>query len=72
MIDIQTPSPRIVRLEEPHASPPRHSPTLTRAFHPDDPEVRERQRTMDVDLAMQMCRLLFFDPVYVRANAICA
>ncbi|KDR84050.1 hypothetical protein GALMADRAFT_54371 [Galerina marginata CBS 339.88] len=31
--------------------PPRHSPTLTRSFDPFD---RERQRTMDVDMAMQL------------------
>ncbi|PPQ68298.1 hypothetical protein CVT25_001386 [Psilocybe cyanescens] len=33
---------------------PRHSPTLTRSFDPNDPQVRERQRTMDVDMAMQL------------------
>ncbi|KAJ6466731.1 hypothetical protein C8R47DRAFT_990659, partial [Mycena vitilis] len=32
----------------------RHSPTLTRSFDPNDPLVRERQRTMDVDMAMQL------------------
>ncbi|RDB19793.1 putative metal ion transporter C17A12.14 [Hypsizygus marmoreus] len=31
----------------------RHSPTLVRSF---DPEARERQRTMDVDMAMQLSR----------------
>ncbi|KAJ6539748.1 hypothetical protein B0H19DRAFT_1180381 [Mycena capillaripes] len=34
----------------------RHSPTLTRSFDPNDPQVRERQRTMDVDMAMQLSR----------------
>jgi magnesium transporter len=33
---------------------PHHSPTGSRAFHPNDPHVRERQRTMDVDMAMQL------------------
>ncbi|KAJ3507088.1 hypothetical protein NLJ89_g6502 [Agrocybe chaxingu] len=33
---------------------PRHSPTLARSFDPNDPQVRERQRTMDVDMAMQL------------------
>ncbi|KAF8204695.1 hypothetical protein BJ912DRAFT_939080 [Pholiota molesta] len=32
----------------------RHSPTLNRSFDPNDPQVRERQRTMDVDMAMQL------------------
>ncbi|KAJ7853879.1 hypothetical protein B0H13DRAFT_2082008 [Mycena leptocephala] len=31
-----------------------HSPTLTRSIDPNDPQVRERQRTMDVDMAMQL------------------
>ncbi|KAK0499719.1 hypothetical protein EDD18DRAFT_860624 [Armillaria luteobubalina] len=35
---------------------PRHSPTLIRSFDPNDPEVRERQRTMDVDMAMHLSR----------------
>ncbi|KAF5322596.1 hypothetical protein D9619_000538 [Psilocybe cf. subviscida] len=36
--------------------PHNHSPTLTRSFQfdPNDPQVRERQRTMDVDMAMQL------------------
>ncbi|KAH6914793.1 manganese resistance protein MNR2 [Coprinopsis sp. MPI-PUGE-AT-0042] len=34
----------------------RHSPTLVRSFDLNDPDVRERQRTMDVDMAMQMAR----------------
>ncbi|KAF7302046.1 hypothetical protein MIND_00771000 [Mycena indigotica] len=34
----------------------RHSPTLARSFDPNNPEVRERQRTMDVDMAMQLSR----------------
>ncbi|RXW25459.1 hypothetical protein EST38_g424 [Candolleomyces aberdarensis] len=34
----------------------RHSPTLVRSFDPNDPDVRERQRTMDVDMAMQLSR----------------
>ena len=32
---------------------PHHSP-VSRSFHPNDPHVRERQRTMDVDMAMQL------------------
>src|ERR1700744_4510225 len=35
---------------------PRLSPALARTFDPNDPEVRERQRTMDVDMAMQLSR----------------
>ncbi|KAF6757680.1 hypothetical protein DFP72DRAFT_1168025 [Ephemerocybe angulata] len=42
-------------LEDP-ARPASHSPTLIRSFNPNDPEVRERQRTMDVDMAMQLSR----------------
>lgn len=38
------------------ASLARHSPTLVRSFNPNDPDVRERQRTMDVDMAMQLSR----------------
>ncbi|KAJ7740888.1 hypothetical protein B0H14DRAFT_2268399, partial [Mycena olivaceomarginata] len=34
----------------------RHSPTLSRSLDPNDPQVRERQRTMDVDMAMQLSR----------------
>jgi magnesium transporter len=34
----------------------RVSPTLVRSFDPNDPEVRERQRTMDVDMALQLSR----------------
>lgn len=36
--------------------PQRHSPTLTRSFNPHAPDVRERQRTMDADMAMQLSR----------------
>ncbi|KAL1754751.1 hypothetical protein FB107DRAFT_175173, partial [Schizophyllum commune] len=32
----------------------RHSPPLGRSFDPNDPSMRERQRTLDVDMAMQM------------------
>ena len=32
---------------------PHHSPVM-RSFDPNDPQVRERQRTMDVDMAMQL------------------
>jgi len=35
---------------------PRHSPTITRPFDFNDPQVRERQRTMDVDMAFQISR----------------
>ena len=34
---------------------PHHSP-VARTFDPNDPHVRERQRTMDVDMAMQLSR----------------
>jgi magnesium transporter len=34
----------------------RRSPTLPRSFDPNDPEVRERQRTMDVDMALHLSR----------------
>jgi magnesium transporter len=37
-------------------SRPRLSPTLVRSFDPNDPQVRERQRTMDVDMAVQLSR----------------
>lgn len=33
---------------------PRHSPTLARSFDPNDPQAMERQRTMDVDMAMHL------------------
>ncbi|ESK86820.1 manganese resistance protein mnr2 [Moniliophthora roreri MCA 2997] len=33
---------------------PRLSPTLSRTYDPNDPEARERQRTMDVDMAKAM------------------
>ncbi|KAJ3490713.1 hypothetical protein NLI96_g1224 [Meripilus lineatus] len=35
---------------------PRLSPTLVRSYNPHDPEHRERQRTMDVDMAIQLSR----------------
>lgn len=38
------------------SSRPRHSPTLVRSYDLNDPEVRERQRTMDVDMAMHLSR----------------
>jgi magnesium transporter len=34
----------------------RRSPALTRSFDPNDPEVQERQRTMDVDMALHLSR----------------
>ncbi|KAI0340757.1 cora-domain-containing protein [Trametopsis cervina] len=37
-------------------SRPRLSPTLTRSYNPNDPDVRERQRTMDVDMALHLSR----------------
>ncbi|KAJ7437135.1 manganese resistance protein MNR2 [Mycena galericulata] len=37
-------------------SRPRLSPTAARSFDPNDPQFRERQRTMDVDMAMQLSR----------------
>jgi magnesium transporter len=37
-------------------SRPRHSPTLVRSYDHNDPEMLERQRTMDVDMAMQLSR----------------
>ena len=38
------------------AARPRRSPTITRSFDFDDAQVRERQRTMDVDMALQLSR----------------
>ncbi|KAF7981715.1 hypothetical protein HWV62_32303 [Athelia sp. TMB] len=35
---------------------PRLSPTLMRSYDVNDPDVRERQRAMDVDMAMQLSR----------------
>ncbi|KAF9037806.1 cora-domain-containing protein [Hymenopellis radicata] len=35
---------------------PRLSPTLIRTYDLNDPEIRERQRTMDVDMAMHLSR----------------
>ncbi|KAH7887376.1 hypothetical protein F5I97DRAFT_1805072 [Phlebopus sp. FC_14] len=35
---------------------PRMSPTLVRSFDPNDPDARERQRTMDVDMALHLSR----------------
>ncbi|EGO27742.1 hypothetical protein SERLADRAFT_461705, partial [Serpula lacrymans var. lacrymans S7.9] len=34
----------------------RHSPTLVRSYDPNDPDARERQRTMDVDMALHLSR----------------
>lgn len=42
--------------DEPASLHLRHSPTLTRQHDPHDPEAQERQRTMDVDSAMQLSR----------------
>ena len=33
---------------------PHHSPTIGRSFDPNDPQVRERQRAMDVDMARHL------------------
>lgn len=38
------------------AARPHLSPTLSRSYNIHDPEVRERQRTMDADMAMQLSR----------------
>ncbi|KAI0722324.1 hypothetical protein C8T65DRAFT_526594, partial [Cerioporus squamosus] len=35
---------------------PRLSPTLSRSYNPNDPDARERQRTMDADMAMHLSR----------------
>ncbi|KAI0775904.1 hypothetical protein BD413DRAFT_456824, partial [Trametes elegans] len=35
---------------------PRLSPTLSRSYNPNDPDARERQRTMDADMAIQLSR----------------
>ncbi|KAG1734988.1 hypothetical protein EDB19DRAFT_2026328 [Suillus lakei] len=37
-------------------SRPHISPTLIRSYDPNDPEVRERQRTLDVDMALHLSR----------------
>lgn len=39
-----------------HTTRPRLSPTLIRTYNPLDPDVRERQRTMDADMAIQLSR----------------
>ncbi|KAJ7591451.1 hypothetical protein C8J56DRAFT_935610 [Mycena floridula] len=44
------------RRESDDFSRPRLSPTLARTLDPNDPQVMERQRTMDVDMAMQLSR----------------
>lgn len=42
----------------PRSMSSRHSPNLTRShLNPLDPDVRERQRTMDADMAMQLSRV---------------
>ncbi|KAI0677216.1 hypothetical protein C8Q78DRAFT_940167, partial [Trametes maxima] len=38
------------------SSRPRLSPTLSRSYNPNDPDARERQRTMDADMAIQLSR----------------
>ncbi|KAI0774605.1 hypothetical protein C8Q74DRAFT_1178386, partial [Fomes fomentarius] len=38
------------------SSRPRLSPTLSRSHNPNDPDARERQRTMDADMAIQLSR----------------
>ncbi|VDB96598.1 unnamed protein product [Peniophora sp. CBMAI 1063] len=47
-------------IERAHSNSPtlaRHSPSISRAHHnPLDPDVRERQRTMDADMAMHLSR----------------
>ena len=41
-----------------HSFGSRHSPTLSRAHaNPNDPDVRERQRAMDADMAIQLSRV---------------
>lgn len=45
--------------DDPSHTAARHSPTLTRSYDPTDPELVERQRTMDVDFAIQLCALVF-------------
>ena len=42
--------------DDPQLNHPRLSPTLMRTYDPHDPEVQERQRTMDVDSALQLSR----------------
>jgi magnesium transporter len=42
--------------EERDTNHARLSPTVMRHYNPNDPEVQERQRTMDVDSAMQLSR----------------
>ncbi|KZT05618.1 uncharacterized protein LAESUDRAFT_655292, partial [Laetiporus sulphureus 93-53] len=37
-------------------SRPRLSPTLARSYNPNDPDMLERQRAMDADMAMQLSR----------------
>jgi magnesium transporter len=52
-------SPVLVRRTdspEESSSRPRLSPTLARSFNPNGPESRERQRTLDVDMAIHLSR----------------
>lgn len=51
-----SPTRRKDSLHDGDSSRPRMSPTLARSYDPNDPQVRERQRTMDVDMAMHLSR----------------
>ncbi|THH17432.1 hypothetical protein EW146_g3373 [Bondarzewia mesenterica] len=41
-------------IDNDHASHARYSPTLSRSFNPLDPDARERQRTLDEDMALHL------------------
>ena len=45
---------RNASVDSDRASHVRYSPTLTRGYNPLDPDVRERQRTLDVDMALHL------------------
>ncbi|KIK67664.1 hypothetical protein GYMLUDRAFT_154693, partial [Collybiopsis luxurians FD-317 M1] len=45
-----------VSMDDPSENRPRLSPTLTRTYDPNDPKVRERQQTLDMDMAMHLSR----------------
>ncbi|KAI0252025.1 hypothetical protein BJV78DRAFT_385915 [Lactifluus subvellereus] len=57
--DVRDGSPRRFRsssLDSDTDTTPRMSPTLSRSYNPMDPDARERQRTLDEDMAMHLSR----------------
>ena len=49
---------------------PRRSPTLVRSADPNDPEARERQRSLDADSAMQLSRARSGSVAILHGNAV--